>query len=110
MADETEQSHVVTHPASLCAALHPSKTCEQSTADIVRVLTRREMGITMYTIEHRSNVETVAWMETFVGAGNAPVHAEPTLHVHTADGGVKALALGDLVTRVGDSFVPSRPL
>ncbi len=58
---------------------------------------------------HVDNKSTVEWMETFVGKGKAPVHAQPILGIHTLEG-VMYVSLGDWVIRgVQGEFYPCKP-
>ena len=71
--------------------------------------TFRKKPVEVEATQHRSNVETVAWMETFVGKGNAPVHSQPILGIHTLEGVVYA-SLGDWIIRgVQGEFYPCKP-
>lgn len=69
----------------------------------------RKKPVEIEAIQHRSNTETVAWMESFVGRGNAPVHSEPALAIHTLEGVMHA-ALDDWIIRgVRGEFYPCKP-
>lgn len=71
--------------------------------------TFRKKPVEIEAIRHDNNADTVEWMESFVGRGNAPVHSEPALAIHTLEGVMHA-ALGDWIIRgVQGEFYPCKP-
>lgn len=69
----------------------------------------RKKPVEVDAIRHNNNAGTVAWMEAFVGRGNAPVHSEPALAIHTLEGVMHA-SLNDWIIRgVQGEFYPCKP-